>query len=379
MEKSFADFAAEYTAQREAFRNKYTLNDYLSWMMEFMARKELEGFTDDEAAYWSDVTSRDKEMAGDLRWLAERVKSIGEVNEVKCERSSEDEEFWRFSYSDAIYAIGTVSGQGSFTYIHKIDVSGPALDLEPYTKDLLSEQTAVWTRNWFRSNGRETAVLGVSGGKDSAVVAGICEKALGADRVYGVLMPNGEQPDIADSIAVVESLGIKSGQCNIEPAYKAICKCVEEATGIPISHNAAINVGPRVRMAVLYAIAQTLSDVQSAKACVVGTGNRGEAEVGYTTKWGDSACDVNPIRGLWVDEVLQIGDELPAVPAHIVHKAPSDGLCGETDEERLGVSYDDVRRVMEGDAAVPEDVARKVRLLHKRSEHKRASIPLLRK
>lgn len=97
---------------------------------------------------------------------------------------------------------------------------------------------------------------------------------------------------------MVESLGIKSGQCNIGPAYEAICKCVEEATDIPISHNAAINVGPRVRMAVLYAIAHTLSDAQSARACVVGTWNRGEAEVGYTTKWGDSVCDVNPICGL---------------------------------------------------------------------------------
>lgn len=239
---------------------------------------------------------------------------------------------------------------------------------------LLSQKVIQWIQGWFSGNQRKTAVIGISGGKDSAVVAGLCKEALGAQQVVGIMMPNGEQKDISDSKQVISQLGISSGLANIQPAYEAILKCVEDAIGMPASEGAKINIAPRLRMTLLYAVAQTLSETNRAKACVVGTGNRGEAEVGYTTKFGDSASDMNPIRNLWVDEVLQIGDELGYFP-EIIHKAPSDGLCGKSDEERLGFSYDDVKAAFTGETAkIEADKLEKILAAHRVSGHKRDPI-----
>ncbi|MDE7244021.1 MAG: NAD(+) synthase [Oscillospiraceae bacterium] len=190
---------------------------------------------------------------------------------------------------------------------------------------MLSKEIIQWIQGCFEENNRKTAVIGISGGKDSAVVAALCKEALGEQNVYGIMMPNGDQKDISDSKQVIAELGINSGCANIKPVYDAVLQCVEEAIGMPASEGAKINIAPRLRMALLYTIAQTLSEMNKAKACVAGTGNRGEAEVGYTTKWGDSASDINPIRNLWVDEVLQVGDELGYFP-DIIQKVPSSSL-----------------------------------------------------
>ena len=233
----------------------------------------------------------------------------------------------------------------------------------------LSQKIIQWLQGWFTKNHRKTAVIGISGGKDSAVVAGLCKEALGSQNVVGIMMPNGVQSDISDSEQVVNELGIRFGVANIKPAYDAILQCVEEALGYQASDGAKINIAPRIRMTVLYAISQTISETEAAQACVVGTGNRGEAEVGYTTKHGDSACDVNPIRNLWVDTVLQVGDELGYYP-QVVHKAPSDGLCGKTDEDRLGFSYSQVKAAFTG-GDVPAEQLTKIMKAHAASEHKR--------
>lgn len=233
----------------------------------------------------------------------------------------------------------------------------------------LSEQVIEWTRKWFEDNGRKTAVLGISGGKDSAVVAAILAKAIGPENVIGVLMPNGVQHDMDDSYRVVKELGIKHTVVNIYGAYRAITRDIVGG----VSEAAAINIAPRVRMTVLYAIAQTAE-----KGCVVGTGNKAEAYVGYTTKWGDSACDMNPIKDLWVHEVIQVGDELGFFP-DIVHKVPSDGLCGKTDEESLGFSYDDVAAFVAGTRMVPENIQKAIMLRHKGAIHKIKPIPYFEK
>lgn len=238
----------------------------------------------------------------------------------------------------------------------------------------LSEKIIQWIQQWFNHNRMKTAVIGISGGKDSAVVAALCKEALGAKQVVGIMMPNGEQADISDSQQVIDELGIVAGTANIAPVYEAMLRCVEDAIGKPASEGAKINIAPRLRMTLLYAVAQTISEVDEAQACVVGTGNRGEAEIGYTTKYGDAASDVNPIRNVWTDEVIQVGDEMGYFP-NIVHKTPADGLCGKSDEDRLGFSYDDVKAVFDGHKSVSEEIVQKIMRAHRTSAHKRDPIP----
>lgn len=252
----------------------------------------------------------------------------------------------------------------------------------------LSEQAIAWVRAQFEADGRKTAVIGISGGKDSAVAAAICVKALGAENVYGVLMPQGIQPDLDDSVQVVRELGIRHQVVNIGEACRVLRQAIDirdTAFDTPddpddligrVTEDAWVNLQPRIRMTTLRAIAQTLSGPAGGKACVVGTGNKAEIMVGYTTKDGDDRSDLNPLGGLWVDEVLQVGDELGYYPG-IVHKAPSDGLCGKSDEDRLGFTYDQVKLAFTGRAGeVPAEQLERIMRWHRMTEHKRRAIPV---
>lgn len=248
----------------------------------------------------------------------------------------------------------------------------------------LSARVVGWTREWFKNNNRETAVIGISGGKDSAVVAGICAAALGPEHVVGVMMPNGVQADLDDSKRVIGSLGIRGMEVNIagmcEAGLSSMNRAIRAAVDAGIldldraacvTRDAYINMQPRVRMTVLYTIAQSLSGPGGMKACVVGTGNKAESMVGYTTKGGDAMCDMDPIGDMWVDEVVRVGDELGVCP-EVVHKAPSDGLCGLSDEDRLGFTYDQVKRVFVGQPGeVPGDIADRITGMFSASAHKR--------
>ncbi len=236
----------------------------------------------------------------------------------------------------------------------------------------LSEKLIKWTRNWFEENNRDTAVVGISGGKDSAVVAAVLVHAIGAENVFGVLMPNGVQSDISDSEQVVKELGIKSITVNINAGYTGILNEISSHIG-ELSSDTKINAAPRMRMTTLYAVAQTLSERDGKKACVVGTGNASEGYVGYFTKWGDGAHDVNLLKDLWVHEVLQIGNELGYFP-NIVHKAPTDGLSGSTDEAKLGVTYDEVYKVAVAEK-VDEKSKERIDKLHNIAKHKVNPIP----
>lgn len=233
----------------------------------------------------------------------------------------------------------------------------------------LTNQCVDWIKNWFEneSGGAKGVVIGISGGKDSTVVAGLCVKALGKDRVLGVLMPNGEQPDINDSIAICEYLGIKCKLVNIQKIYDAFLNTLCEETVFPSDHTQT-NIPPRIRMTTLYAIGQEFG------LRVVGTGNASEAYVGYFTKWGDGACDFNPIGNLTTEQVVAIGDEL-GLPYDLVHKTPADGLCGKTDEDNLGYSYADVNAVMKYGSCGDEEIDGKISKAYIYSQHKRNPIP----
>ena len=193
-----------------------------------------------------------------------------------------------------------------------------------------------WIRDWFEENGPGcNAVLGVSGGKDSSVVAALCVEALGKDRVIGVTMPNGVQPDINDSFRLIQHLGIRSYNVNIGGAYDALMAEVKEklgAQGTEVSSQTVINMPPRLRMTALYAVSQ------SQNGRVANTCNLSEDWVGYSTRYGDAAGDFAPLGGLTVQEVIAVGLEL-GLPRDLVVKTPSDGLCGKTDEDNLGFTY----------------------------------------
>ena len=190
-----------------------------------------------------------------------------------------------------------------------------------------------WIRDWFQENGPGcNAVLGISGGKDSSVCAALCVEALGTGRVIGVTMPNGVQPDIDDSMRLINHLGIRHYNVNVGEAFQALMGEVEEALGHPASDQTRINMAPRLRMTAVYAVSQ------SNNGRVVNTCNLSEDWVGYSTRWGDAAGDFSPLGGLTVREVIAVGKEL-GLPVDLVEKVPSDGLCGKTDEDNLGFTY----------------------------------------
>jgi len=220
-----------------------------------------------------------------------------------------------------------------------------------------------WIRDFFDQNGKDCrAVVGISGGKDSAVTAALCARALGADRVFGVLMPRGQQWDIANSQALVDFLKIKHCVINIQDPCSALFKSIQEG-GLTVNDQAAVNSPARIRMATLYAVAAIVGGF------VANTCNLSEDWVGYSTKFGDSAGDFSPLANLTVTEVRALGREL-GLPAQFVDKVPEDGLSGMTDEEKLGFTYAVLDKyIREGvceDAAVKEKIDRMHRLnLHK--------------
>ena len=189
-----------------------------------------------------------------------------------------------------------------------------------------------WIREWFRENGEGCrAVIGISGGKDSSVVAALCAEALGKDRVLGVMMPRGEQFDIDVSRALVNHLGIEGITVNVEEACNAVENQVKGVFG-EISPQTRTNIPPRVRMTMLYAVCQTVG------GRVANTCNLSEDYVGYNTIFGDNAGDFSPLSRLTVQEVKAVGRAL-GLPSMFVDKVPIDGLQGKTDEDNLGFTY----------------------------------------
>ena len=188
-----------------------------------------------------------------------------------------------------------------------------------------------WIRDFFEVNGPGcNAVVGISGGKDSSIVAALCVEALGKDRVVGVLMPNGVQHDIDMARLLVNHLGIRHYVINIKDAVEGVLK--NFPADLPISEQTTVNLPPRIRMSTLYAVGQSVN------GRVANTCNLSEDWVGYSTRYGDSAGDFSPLSHLTVTEIKQIG-YLLGLPRELVDKTPIDGLCGKTDEENLGFTY----------------------------------------
>ena len=258
------------------------------------------------------------------------------------------------------------------------EITEPILDeISGFNAEKEIDAIVKWIQDWFEENGpKSNAVIGISGGKDSTIVAALLVRALGKDRVFGVMMPNGEQADINDSKQVVEILGIKSYVINIENAYNGILNEVKNAikyddTIQNITSATTENIPPRLRMTTLYAVAQSLPE----GGIVVGTGNKSEIYIGYFTKGGDGMSDIKPCSEYLVSEMLQIGDAL-GLPYELVHKIPSDGLCGKSDEDKLGFTYAQLDKYILTGQCEDEAIKAKIDRLHRINLHKINPIPV---
>jgi NAD+ synthase len=234
----------------------------------------------------------------------------------------------------------------------------------------VTDEIVQWIREYFDKNANDkdrNAVVGLSGGKDSSTVAALCVKALGADRVIGVLMPQGEQWDIGFSHELAGHLGIKKYVVNIKDSVDAVFKALKEG-GLSLNKPAATNTPARIRMSVLYAVCAIVG------GRVANTCNLSEDWVGYATKYGDGAGDFSPISGLTVTEVKAVGREL-ALPLKFLDKLPEDGLSGLSDEENLGFSYNVLDRYIREGICEDKSVKEKIDYLHKINLHKLTLMP----
>lgn len=205
-----------------------------------------------------------------------------------------------------------------------------------FNAEKVKNECVAWIRDFFEKNGKDcNAVVGISGGKDSSVAAALCVEALGRDRVIGVLMPQGEQGDIDMAYLLVNHLGIKHYEINVKGTVEGVLKSMPEELNVSVQSK--VNLPPRIRMSVLYAVSQSLN------GRVVNTCNLSEDWVGYSTRYGDAAGDFSPMSNLTVTEVKAIGRTL-GLPEVLVDKVPIDGLCGKTDEENLGFTYAELDR-----------------------------------
>jgi NAD+ synthase len=243
-----------------------------------------------------------------------------------------------------------------------------------------AERIAGWLRARADEAGARGFVFGLSGGIDSAVVARLCQIA-SPKRVLGVLLPCYSHPqDEEDARLVATTFGIPVVRVDLGDTFDAVTGALHKAIkGLP-THVESLdikqqmpeaNVKPRLRMASLYFIANSLNFL------VAGTGNRSELALGYFTKYGDGGVDLLPIGGLVKSEVRALGREL-GVPEPVINKPPTAGLwVGQTDEEEMGFTYDTLEAYLaKGASAVPPKVAERIDQLQKVSEHKRAMPPV---
>ena len=234
-----------------------------------------------------------------------------------------------------------------------------------FNAEKVKNECVQWIRDFFEQNGKGcNAVVGISGGKDSSIVAALCVEALGRDRVIGVLMPCGEQHDIDMAKLLVDTLGIRHYIVNIKDAVEGITNAIP----FELSEQSRTNLPPRVRMATLYAVSQTHN------GRVANTCNLSEDWVGYSTRYGDSVGDFSPCSNLTVQEMKEIG-RLIGLPDVLVDKVPIDGLCGKTDEDNLGFTYAELDRYIRTGEIEDLDKKAKIDRMHKMNLFKLQLMP----
>lgn len=230
---------------------------------------------------------------------------------------------------------------------------------------MIEDKIIKWLQDWFDVNGKDCrAIIGISGGKDSSIMAALCKEALGANRVYGILLPDGEQKDIDIAKDLVTYLAIPYDIIDISKITKEF---YNSQLG-HVSEQARQNLPPRVRMTMLYYIAQ------SCNGRVIETSNYSEKMIGWETRWGDSVGDVAPFADLTATEVKELGYKL-GLPERFIEKAPSDGLCGQTDEEKFGFTYKELDTYIRTGKCENQKAKDKILIMIQNSKFKRLPIP----
>lgn len=252
--------------------------------------------------------------------------------------------------------------------------------MREFNAELETKNIIDFIRKYYKDNNLGGVILGISGGKDSAVVAGLFVEALGRENVIGVTMPcHSKEEDRIDAKLVSDYYGfelVNFDLTNIYDSFKDELKNLGEFTD-DNTKNSDINLKPRLRMATLYYLAALYSNIKGKTYLVAGTSNKCELFVGYFTKGGDSVHDIAVISDLYVSEVIKIGEYIK-VPGKVLYKTPDDGLSNLSDEDKLGVKYSEIADYAEDNNSVSLDVARKIKKLHDNSRHK-FNIPTYRK
>ena len=232
-----------------------------------------------------------------------------------------------------------------------------------------TEKIIEFIRNYFEEYHLGGVVLGISGGKDSGVVAGLFAKAIGPENVIGVTMPcHSQSTDASDAKLVADKYGFKLINMDLTGVYDQFEEEAKKLEDFVVSEDSEINLKPRLRMSTVYYLAQMYSKLRGKPFIVAGTGNKCEIFVGYFTKGGDGVSDINVLADLTVEEVIKVG-EVVEVPEKVLYKTPSDGLSGKSDEDKLGVTYADIAKVI-NDEPVDEEVKEKILAKHRANAHK---------
>ena len=235
-----------------------------------------------------------------------------------------------------------------------------------------TENIIKFIRDYYKKYNLDGAIIGISGGKDSAVVAGLFTKALGADNIIGVTMPcHTIKSAKTDAKLVSDHYGFKLINFDIGKVFDSFKKELTNLGNFTSEEtiNSDINLKPRLRMATLYYLAALYSATNKKKYLVAGTSNKGELYVGYFTKGGDSVYDISVLADFFVDEVIQIGEYIK-VPKKVLYKKPNDDLSNQTDEDKLGFTYADIKKYYYDNNSVDEKTAIKISKMHEANNHK---------
>lgn len=246
------------------------------------------------------------------------------------------------------------------------------MEVKEFNAKIETERLIKGIRDWFDRNGFGcNAILGLSGGKDSTIVAALCAKAIGPERVYGFALPDGKQ-GTNEAKEIAEYLGIHYDVVNIGDITDIANKIVADTTGL--SAKAEQNIPPRVRMFMLYAMSQSLN------GRVIGTCNASENYIGYFTKYGDGASDFEPIANYTVHELYQIGDEL-GIPKKWTYKTPDDGLpnsCPDDEKfERIGFNYEKLDKYIRFGTCGDKSADITIKNMHERNAFKMRPVEVI--